>query len=141
MKLKLFAVAVFATILLLALTGCSKTQSETASAEMNSDVQQTEQQNSSDTSAVESSAVFKEETSESQSDTTVQDETPSTETDTETTDEAWKEAFEKRLLEEYEVTPERYEDLGNGIYQVYVKIGDKVVPYVTVDSATGDFHG
>lgn len=38
-------------------------------------------------------------------------------------------------------TPDHYEDLGNGIYQVYVKIDGKVVPYVTVDSATGDYHG
>lgn len=141
MKFKFFAVAMFATILLLALTGCNKTQSTTASVEMNSDVQQTEQQNSSNTSAVENSTAYEAEVSESQSDTTVQNETPSTDTDTETTDEAWKENFEKRLLEEYEVTPERYEDLGDGIYQVYVKKGDKVVPFVTVDSATGDYHG
>ena len=43
--------------------------------------------------------------------------------------------------EDYGVTPDHYEDLGNGIYQVYVKIDGKVVPYVTVDSATGDYHG
>lgn len=49
--------------------------------------------------------------------------------------------FERSLLEDYGVTPDHYEDLGNGIYQVYVKIDGKVVPYVTVDSATGDYHG
>ena len=53
----------------------------------------------------------------------------------------WKENFEKRLFEEYGLTPEYYEDLGNGIYQVYVKKGDNIVPFVTVDSATGDYHG
>lgn len=53
----------------------------------------------------------------------------------------WKAEFEQSLLENYGVTPDHYEDLGNGIYQVYVQIDGKVVPYVTVDSATGDYHG
>lgn len=53
----------------------------------------------------------------------------------------WKTEFEKSLWENYQVTPDHYEDLGNGVYQVYVKINGKVVPYVAVDSATGDYHG
>ena len=53
----------------------------------------------------------------------------------------WKTEFEKSLLENYGVTPDHYEDLGGGVYQVYVKIDGKVVPYVAVDSATGDYHG
>jgi len=56
-------------------------------------------------------------------------------------DESWKADFEKSLRENYNVTPEYYEDLGNGVYQVYVKIDGKLVPYVCVDSATGDYHG
>lgn len=44
-------------------------------------------------------------------------------------------------MENYGVVPERYEDLGDGIYQVYVEIDGKSVPYVAVDSATGDYHG
>lgn len=56
-------------------------------------------------------------------------------------DESWKIAFEKSLWENYNVTPEYYEDLGDGVYQVYVKIDGKTVPYVCVDSATGDYHG
>lgn len=55
--------------------------------------------------------------------------------------DGWKAEFERSLLENYGVTPDHYEDLGNGIYQVYVKIDGKVVPYATVDSATGDYHG
>ena len=55
--------------------------------------------------------------------------------------DGWKAEFERSLLEDYGVTPDHYEDLGNGIYQVYVKLDGKVVPYVTVDSATGDYHG
>ena len=56
-------------------------------------------------------------------------------------DDAWKAAFEKSLLENYGVKPDHYEDLGNGVYQIYVEIDGKVVPYVAVDSATGDYHG
>lgn len=55
--------------------------------------------------------------------------------------EAWKTDFEKSLLENYGVTPDHYEELENGIYQVYVEIDGRIVPYVTVDSATGDYHG
>ena len=56
-------------------------------------------------------------------------------------DESWKVDFEKSLWENYNVTPEYYEDLGDGVYQVYVKMDGKTVPYVCVDSATGDYHG
>lgn len=58
-----------------------------------------------------------------------------------TVDDAWKDGFEKSLLENYGVTPDHYEDLGNGVYQVYVEIDGKLVPYVAVDSATGNYHG
>lgn len=53
----------------------------------------------------------------------------------------WKTEFEKSLLENYGVTPDHYEDLGGGVYQVYVEIDGRIVPYVAVDSATGDYHG
>ena len=57
-------------------------------------------------------------------------------------DAAWDVAgFEKSLLENYGVTPHHYEDLGDGVYQVYVEIDGKIVPFVAVDSATGDYHG
>ena len=56
-------------------------------------------------------------------------------------DESWKADFEKSLWENYNVTPEYYEDLGDGVYQVYVKMDGKTVPYVCVDSSTGDYHG
>ena len=56
-------------------------------------------------------------------------------------DESWKTDFEKSLWENYNVTPEYYKDLGDGVYQVYVKIDGKTVPYVCVDSTTGDYHG
>ena len=76
----------------------------------------------------------------------VQEQAPSAESEdlaesAASSDESWKTDFEKSLLENYNVTPEYYEDLGDGVYQVYVKIDGKTVPYVCVDSATGDYHG
>lgn len=56
-------------------------------------------------------------------------------------EEPWKTALADDLFEKYGVIPESYEDLGDGIYQVYVEVGGEVVPFVTVDSATGDYHG
>ena len=44
------------------------------------------------------------------------------------------------LFSKYGVLPEYYEDLGDGIYQVYVEVGGEIVPFVTVNSATGDYH-
>ena len=58
-----------------------------------------------------------------------------------TEDEPWKTALAEDLFEKYGVFPEYYEDLGDGIYQVYVEVGGEIVPFVTVDSATGDYHG
>lgn len=56
-------------------------------------------------------------------------------------DDSWKAEFEKSLLDNYGVKPDHYEELENGVYQVYVEIDGKIVPYVAVDSATGDYHG
>lgn len=58
-----------------------------------------------------------------------------------TQDESWKAALAEDLSEKYGVLPEYYEDLGDGIYQVYVEVGGELVPFVTVNSATGDYHG
>ena len=58
-----------------------------------------------------------------------------------TEDEPWKVALAEDLLEKYGVLPEYYEDLGDGIYQVYVEVGGELVPFVAVYSATGDYHG
>ena len=56
-------------------------------------------------------------------------------------DDSWKVEFEKNLLDSYSVKPDHYEELENGVYQVYVEIDGKIVPYVVVDSVTGDYHG
>ena len=58
-----------------------------------------------------------------------------------TEDEPWKAALAEDLLQKYGVLPEYYEDLGDGIYQVYVEVGGELVPFVAVNSATGDYHG
>ena len=50
-------------------------------------------------------------------------------------------AVAEDLFETYGVLPEYYEDLGDGIYQVYVEVGGEIVPFVAVNSATGDYHG
>ncbi len=55
--------------------------------------------------------------------------------------EPWKVSFEESLLENYNCVPSRYEHLEGSIYQVYVIIDGKEVPYVAVDSETGDYHG
>ena len=58
-----------------------------------------------------------------------------------TQDEPWKVTLAEDLFQKYGVVPEYYEDLGNGIYQVYVEIGGELVPFVAVNSTTGDYHG
>lgn len=58
-----------------------------------------------------------------------------------TEEEPWKVALAEDLFSKYGVLPEYYEDLGDGIYQVYVEVGGEIVPFVTVNSATGDYHG
>lgn len=55
-------------------------------------------------------------------------------------EESWKTAFAETLLENYGILPEYYEDLGDGIYQVYAEVGGEVILVGTVDSATGEFH-
>ena len=120
MKLKAFAAAMLAATLLLALSACGKTQSPAASTGSDSDTQQAEQQNDAKPSA---------------------DEDPSNHGDEASQDEAWKEELAETLFENYGVLPEYYEDLGDGIYQVYVEVGGEVVPFGTVDSATGEYHG
>ncbi|WP_051624284.1 hypothetical protein [Clostridium akagii] len=53
----------------------------------------------------------------------------------------WKELFEKTYYASYGKKISRYEYLGNDLYQVYVVINGKEVPYVAVSSRTGNYHG
>ena len=120
MKYKAFAAAMLAAALLFTLTACGKTQPPAASEKPEPAVQQTEQQDDAEASEAEDTPTGGEEASG---------------------EEPWKEALAEDLFEKYGVLPEYYEDLGDGIYQVYVEVGGEVVPFVTVDSATGDYHG
>lgn len=65
-----------------------------------------------------------------------------TETPTPTpTGDACKAEFEADLKERYGVEVDYYEFIGGTSYQAYVRINDEIVPYVCVDSATGNYHG
>ena len=120
MKVKSFAATMLAATLLFTLTACGSMETPAASSGSDSDAQQTEQQNDADTSGAEDTPDDADESSE---------------------DEPWKAALADDLFEKYGVLPEYYEDLGGGIYQVYVEVGGEVIPFVTVDSATGEYHG
>jgi len=54
----------------------------------------------------------------------------------------WKTTFEKELKESYNVTIKKYQNLGNGLYCIYINTIDTGnMPYTTVDSQTGNFYG
>ena len=124
---KLFAATILVAVLLLTFAGFEKGRANDAPTQTIPTTQQTTQPETTQAPTIK--------------ETTPAVETVPTAETTASTEEAWKIEFEKSLLENYGVTPEYYEDLGNGIYQVYVNIDGKVVPYVVVDSATGDYHG
>ena len=164
MKCKSFAAALLAAVLLFALTACTLTRSGEVSGEPETSAQTSGEEKSAEGSADGTSAENTAKTEGTSADTKTSSaensagKTPvsgndasgeqdsgsgesSADAPQETADESWKEEFEKSLLESYNVKPEYYEDLGDGIYQVYVDMDGKVVPFVTVDSATGDYHG
>lgn len=133
MKLKTIITTMLAVALIFSLSACSKNQSVEDPDKTDTDTQKTEQ-NIDDGETVDDTATA----DTSDADNNGADNNGADNTKNE---DSWKDAFEKSLLENYDVVPESYEDLGNGIYQVYVKIDGKTVPYVTVDSATGEYHG
>lgn len=133
MTFKSFAAVILAAILLFTLAACGKTQPPAASGKLDSAAGQTEQQNDVETSANEDSSPHGDEVSEDESEPAGSGEASE--------EEPWQAALAKDLFEKYGVLPEYYEDLGDGIYQVYVEVGGEAVPFVTVDSATGDYHG
>lgn len=57
------------------------------------------------------------------------------------TDDAWKAEFEADLRKNYGVEVDHYEFIGGTSYQAYVRINGEIVPYVCIDSATGNYHG
>ena len=126
MQRKLFTLILIMAVLMLALAGCGRTQLPEASGKPESADRQTEQSApNAETSVSENAPADKEDPPE--------EESPE--------EEPWKTALAEDLFEKYGVLPEYYEDLGDGIYQVYLEVGGEIVPFVTVDSATGDYHG
>lgn len=170
MKLKKMIPAAIAAALVLALVACSKNSSsddnetkitDTSVTEATSDSEEAniigvdkslqddsttaeKSTNDSDATSSDSNATT-DDSSQSSADSSSNTNSDSTTSDSVTSDsssdEAWKTEFEKNLLDNYGVTPDHYEDLGDGLYQVYVEIDGNVIPYVVVDSATGEFHG
>ena len=135
--------AALAAVLLLGLTACGKSQSPAASQPGSAEVssaQPTEQPTAPAASSEPSPAPEKTSDGSDSADGNSSAGEPGGDSSN-GANEPWKAEFEKSLLENYGVTPDHYEDLGDGVYQVYVKIDGKVVPYVAVDSATGDYHG
>ena len=135
--------AALAAVLLLGLTACGKSQSPAASQPGSAEVssaQPAEQPTAPAASSEASTAPEETPDGSGSSDGSFSAEKPTDEI-SDGADEPWKAEFEKSLLENYGVTPDHYEDLGGGVYQVYVEIDGKIVPYVAVDSATGDYHG
>lgn len=118
MKQKFLIAAVLA-LMLFALTACVKTQSVKQTDAPAEQISQTNPEVSPSTEETSTNA----------------------DTTEETDADAWKAEFEQSLLENYGVVPDHYEYLEDGVYQVYVKIDGKIVPYVAVNSATGDYHG
>lgn len=57
------------------------------------------------------------------------------------TGDAWKAEVEADLKERYGVKVDHYEFIGGTSYQAYVRINGEIVPYVCIDSATGNYHG
>ena len=131
MKHKTLVAALLAAMMLLSLTACGKLPFLGKSDQDTSITENTDK--SVDTiPPADTSISFDGDTAEDK-------DTPTNE-DT-VADDSWKVEFEKSLLDSYDVKPDHYEELENGVYQVYVEIDGKIVPYVTVDSATGDYHG
>ena len=146
MQRKLFTLILIMAVLMLALAGCGRTQLPEASGKPESADRQTEQSApNAETSVSENAPADKEDPPEEESpeEESPEEESPEEESPEEESpeEEPWKTALAEDLFEQYGVLPEYYEDLGDGIYQVYVEVGGEIVPFVTVDSATGDYHG
>ena len=141
MKFQSFAAVILAAVLLFTLTACGKTQPPAGSRSPEPAPQQTEPQNDVESSASETPAPLEEKAVPSDGDEAAETQASPAGGEEASAEEPWQTALAEDLFEKYGVLPERYEDLGNGIYQVYVEVGGEIVPFVTVDSATGDYHG
>lgn len=131
MKTRFFAAAMLMAALMLALTACGKPGTDP--------IQTTPETHTQTTPATSGGNDF---TTPAQSTFTAPAQSSPAASGGETVQEApWQKALAENLMENYGVLPVYYEDLGDGYYLVYVEIGGKTVPFVTVNSATGEYHG
>lgn len=131
MKNKYFSAAMLMAALMLALTACGKPVSDPA--------QTTPETQAETTPAASGDSDF---TTPAQTTFTTPAQSNPATSGEETVQEApWQKALAESLMENYGVLPKNYEDLGDGYYLVYVEIGGQTVPFVTVNSATGEYHG
>ena len=136
---KLIITAVIVAILF-SLSACGKSPSSNKDGQNTSSMENTLESVSSTESLPSTESVPSTDTDVSPDEDTSEDKNAPISEDT-ADDDSWKAEFEKSLLDNYGVKPDHYEELGNGLYQVYVEIDGKVVRYVVVDSATGNYHG
>ena len=122
MKMKAYALLLLAAILLTMLVACSISPIETAEHQTAQVTQPTSQIMPQPTSQPTPQPMPLPAPS---ADEAIADESAGTET----AEETWKTALAEDLFTKYGVLPEYYEDLGNGIYQVFVEVGGKIVPF------------
>ena len=142
---------ILCTAMVVALAGCSNVSDNntTDSIQVSSETVTTTEAATEVTTTTENETTTKSVTESNNPDSTLQSEgsnTGKTEpaaTEAKTTESQSQEGepSDDSLYEEYGVVPDHYEYIGNDVYQVYVKIDDKIVPYVAVNWKTGDFHG
>ena len=120
-------------------TSAASESSNSIEADINSESTNTADSTNENTEVTSSSVNLIESNSISESSDTT---TSSIENTKEKLQSDWKTTFEQELKESYNVTVKKYEDLGDGLYGVYVnEIDTGDMPYVTVNSQTGNFHG
>lgn len=117
MKHKTLVAALFAVMMMLALTACGK-QPVLGKSDQDTSITENTDGAVDTTPSADASISLDEDTSE--------DKDAPTNGDT-SVDDSWKVEFEKSLLENYGVKPDHYEELENGMYQVYVEI-DGLLP-------------
>lgn len=152
-KTSIKAMAAAATVVMM-LTGCGVNEEERDTTQITTVQAETTQAETTqaETTQTETTQVETTQAETTQAETTQAESTDQTTENADTTgntdteqqasdDEEWKTEFEKDLMENYGVAPDHYEYLGDNLYQVYVEIDGKVVPYVIVNSVTGDYHG
>ena len=131
MKIKFFSAAMLMAALMLALTACGKPGTEPTQTTPESQTQTTPATTGGSDFTTPAQTTY----------TTPAQSNPATSGEETVQEAPWQKALAESLMENYGVMPVHYEDLGDGYYLVYVEVGGQTVPFVTVNSATGEYHG